>query len=152
MTDTGGGEKYRTLTSNFYRHASAVILVYSVDDAYTFDNLQIWVEECKSSYEGTSDNIIWAVVGNKCDQPIEVPEERVVSRCKDLDTELYFYVSAKTGENVETMLESIVKAVHESSMTLQSQKKSDSYTPSGIRVASTTKQSSFPSNNDSCKC
>lgn len=111
LHDTGGGERFRTLTSNFYRNADAAILMYSVEDQYTFENLQEWIENAQDSVD--LDNFVWALVGNKCDLPLEIEHDNILDKCEFLGTKLSFFTSAKTGENVKAAFEEIVEAVHE---------------------------------------
>lgn len=39
QADTAGGEKFRTLTSSFFRHADAVIIAYDVTNRESFTNV-----------------------------------------------------------------------------------------------------------------
>ena len=110
LHDTGGGERFRTLTSNFYRNADAAILMYSVEDRYTFENLQEWVESASDVVD--LDCFEFALVGNKSDQPLEVEHESIRARCDMLNTQLSFFTSAKTGENVIEAFEKIIEHVH----------------------------------------
>ena len=110
LHDTGGGERFRTLTSNFYRNADAAILMYSVEDRYTFENLQEWVESATDVVD--MDSFVFALVGNKSDLPLEVEHESIRARCDILDTQLSFFTSAKTGDNVITSFEKIIQHVH----------------------------------------
>ena len=113
LHDTGGGERFRTLTSNFYRNASAAILMYSVDEMLSFQNLQEWIENLQSSMiPWDPDNFAWAIVGNKCDLPLEIEHDTILSLCKNQKTNLNFFTSAKTGENVKEAFEKIVEEVH----------------------------------------
>ena len=111
LHDTGGGERFRTLTSNFYRNADAAILMYSVEDQYTFENLQEWIENAQDSVD--LDNFVWALVGNKCDLPLEIEHDHILDKCEFLGTKLSFFTSAKTGENVQAAFEEIVEAIHD---------------------------------------
>lgn len=111
LHDTGGGERFRTLTSNFYRNASAAILMYSVEDRFTFENLQEWIENAHDSITDV-DNFVWALVGNKSDLPLEIEHDTILSRQEQLKTELSFFTSAKTGENVTATFERIIEAIH----------------------------------------
>ncbi|XP_019636851.1 PREDICTED: ras-related protein Rab-18-like, partial [Branchiostoma belcheri] len=43
--DTAGVERFRTLTQGYYRHADAVLLVYSLPDSATLRMLTSWVRE-----------------------------------------------------------------------------------------------------------
>ena len=84
--------------------------MYSVEDPYTFESLQSWIEETRE-YCARSKNFVWAVVGNKSDLQFEIEEYRVSQICEQLNTKLCFYTSAKTGENVVSVFEEIIKVV-----------------------------------------
>ena len=84
--------------------------MYSVEDRYTFENLQEWVESASEVVD--LDSFVFALVGNKSDQPLEVEHESIRARCDTLNTQLSFFTSAKTGENVIQSFEKIVHYVH----------------------------------------
>ena len=46
--DTCGQEVYRSLISNFYRSSSMAIIVYSIDNEESFNDLDNWVKQLKS--------------------------------------------------------------------------------------------------------
>ena len=97
-----------------YHRASAAILVYSIDNSDSFDDLHFWVEECRENLWGNSGHeLLWAVVGNKSDLLCEVSSDRVEEFCENLGTTLKFEVSAKTGDNVEKMFEKVAETVHD---------------------------------------
>ena len=63
--DTAGQELYRALAKNFYLNASIGILVYDIRRKESFESIKdYWYEQLKISGE---ENMIFAVVGNKCD-------------------------------------------------------------------------------------
>ena len=84
--------------------------MYSIEDRYTFENLQEWIENTQDTID--LDTFVWALVGNKSDLPLEIEHDTIKSRCVQLGTELSFFVSAKTGENVVNALEKTVQEVH----------------------------------------
>lgn len=84
--------------------------MYSVEDKYTFENLQEWVDNASDVVE--MDNFVFALVGNKCDLPLEVEHESIKARCESLHTQLSFFTSAKTGDNVLEAFEKILEHVH----------------------------------------
>ncbi len=142
LHDTGGGERFRTLTSNFYRNADAAILMYSVEDRFTFENLQEWYENASEVLPNV-DNFVWGVVGNKVDLPIEVEMESVDDKCQSIGTELKFLVSAKTGEMVQESLEAVIREVHKRSLARRATG-TDTILPSGVnitQVSNNTKKS-----------
>ena len=85
--------------------------MYSVEDRYTFENLQEWIEKCRDSVEDL-DSFVWAVMGNKSDLPIEIEQDRIKARCEQLGTTLCFFTSAKTGENCMSSLEKVIEEIH----------------------------------------
>lgn len=38
--DTAGAERYRTITSNYYRNSNAIIFVYDVTERSSFDHVE----------------------------------------------------------------------------------------------------------------
>lgn len=110
LYDTAGGEHHRTLTSNYYEKADAAILVYSIEDNFTFQNLHYWIDEAQQFVD--PGGFTWALLGNKCDLPAEILEGQVKHLADELKTELSFFISAKTGENVKNAFEYIIESVH----------------------------------------
>ena len=44
--DTAGSEAFRSIVSAYYRGANAVVLVYSIDDKYSFQEMRsFWITE-----------------------------------------------------------------------------------------------------------
>ena len=65
--DTAGAERYRTITSNYYRGSHAIIFVYDVTERSSFDNIEkFWLKEVKEYFPNTSE-IVMMLVGNKID-------------------------------------------------------------------------------------
>jgi len=66
--DTVGQEKFRSLSKLFFKDTKIVILVYSIVDKNSFDNLSYWLNSVK---ETIGSDFILGVVGNKCDLFLE---------------------------------------------------------------------------------
>ncbi|KAA8516593.1 hypothetical protein F0562_016901 [Nyssa sinensis] len=99
--DTAGQEKFRTLTSSYYRGAQAIILVYDVTRRETFTNLSdVWAKEV--DLYSTNLNCVKMLVGNKVDRESErvVSKEEGIALAKEHGC-LFLECSAKTRENVE---------------------------------------------------
>lgn len=86
--------------------------MYSVEDNFTFENLQEWIENARDSISDL-DSFVWALVGNKSDLPLEIEHDKILARQEQLETELSFFTSAKSGENVVATFERIVEAIHD---------------------------------------
>lgn len=73
-----GQERFRTLTSSYYRGAHGIILgrssgvnayrvVYDVTCQSSFENLQTWLSECENYCTDQADSIVKLLVANKID-------------------------------------------------------------------------------------
>ncbi|KAI3442912.1 uncharacterized protein J3R85_000624 [Psidium guajava] len=111
--DTAGQEKFRTLTSSYYRNAQGIILVYDVTRKETFANLSnVWAKEVE--LYSTSQNCVKMLVGNKVDKDSEkaVSSEEGITLAKELGC-LFLECSAKTRTNVEQCFEKLALKIME---------------------------------------
>ena len=82
--DTAVQEIYRALAKNFYLNAAIGVLVYDIKRQSSFDSIKnYWYDQLKESGE---ENMIFAVVGNKCDlfNEEEVDEEEAKKFAKSI--------------------------------------------------------------------
>lgn len=97
--DTAGQEKFRTITSSYYRGAHGVALVFDLTDRSSFNDIRQWNQELKRYCCEGVDRIL---IGAKSD----LSETRVIDAQEgwDLARELgvaYFELSSKTGTGVD---------------------------------------------------
>lgn len=118
LHDSPGKTRFETQQiSSLYRSSNIFLLIYSVHDVSTFVNLRLWYQECREYIWGDNGQCpVWAVVGNKSDLPIDVSPEMVDDLISELDINLTFEVSAKTGEAVEEMFDIVIEATHHVNM------------------------------------
>ena len=110
--DTAGQEKFKTITSSYYRNAHAVMIVYDVSDRKSFENIEQWLSDIEKF---CPTKVCKMIIGNKCD--IDATEREVkYEDAKAFATELnidYIETSAKTSNNVEKafiqMVEELIK-------------------------------------------
>ena len=78
--DTAGQERFRSISKLYYRGASAVVLVYSILDEGSFQEMGRWLSEVK---ENIGDDVVVHVVGTKSDVVAQEPSRRKVpfERC-----------------------------------------------------------------------
>ena len=62
--DTCGQETYRSLIKSFYRNSSLAIIVYSIENKNSFQDLDLWIKELKINNSPDTKIIL---VGNKLD-------------------------------------------------------------------------------------
>eukprot|EP01117_Protostelium_nocturnum_P020454 TRINITY_DN9202_c0_g1_i1.p1 TRINITY_DN9202_c0_g1~~TRINITY_DN9202_c0_g1_i1.p1 ORF type:complete len:236 (+),score=87.32 TRINITY_DN9202_c0_g1_i1:94-801(+) len=113
--DTAGQERFRTVTSSFYRGANGIILVFDLADKNSYEEaIPEWLREIKN-YTTDATHVI--LVGNKSDKITDDSQRGVLKHeveewAKEQDIP-YFELSAKTNEGVEEtfnyLLEKIVK-------------------------------------------
>ena len=95
--DTCGQERLRALTSNYYKNADGILLVYDVNSDETFNNLGIWFESIDQNC-GRKPPII--IIGNKIDLGGKIDDE-IMKDFKNKNKDyVMFQCSAKTGENI----------------------------------------------------
>ncbi|XP_013389542.1 ras-related protein SEC4 [Lingula anatina] len=96
--DTPGQESFRNMTKLYYKDNASCAIVFDVSNACTYAGAKRWYADIKS--ERTGEDAFIAFIGNKTDLQWD-PE--LPSR-EEIEQELEhpcFFVSAKTGENVD---------------------------------------------------
>ena len=96
--DTAGQEKYRTITSSYYRNAQGIIVAYDITSQESFANVKIWLQEIDRY---APEDISVLLVGNKTD--LEDQREVTTQEGKEFASELgieFLETSAKASTNV----------------------------------------------------
>ena len=106
--DTAGQERYHNITSQIFKGAEGILLVYDVNDEVSFAKIKDWIEQIKSN---TEEEICLVLLGNKCDI-----EERAISkeRGKEMAEELninYYETSALNGTGINEAFEGLTKKI-----------------------------------------
>ena len=96
LWDTAGQEKYRNLTSIYYRDAAAVIIVYDITKMESFENSKLWLEEVK---EKVKPNTIISLVGNKTDMIDNEEVDIELANGFADENGLKFHVSSAKSDN-----------------------------------------------------
>ena len=106
--DTAGQEKYRSLTTMFYKDAIAAVMVYDVTRKDSFEEMKnYWANQIK---ENSPENIILAIAANKSDliEQETVDEEEARNFAKELNA-IFVTTSAKSSEGINSLFEEIAK-------------------------------------------
>ena len=87
-------------------------MVYDLEHKYTLDSLHGWIDtvEC---FLGSDSVLVWALFGNKSDLDRtvwQIEESHLASFEKKVN--LFFNVSAKTGENILTAFGEVAEVLH----------------------------------------
>ena len=109
--DTAGQEKYRSITSSYYKGAHGCLLVYDITRKATFENIDKWLAEIKLS---SNNEINMVLIGNKCDleDKREVSIEEAQNKAKLLNM-AFMETSALNGTNVEKAFNELVNNVYQ---------------------------------------
>ncbi|KAL7830059.1 hypothetical protein SRHO_G00311860 [Serrasalmus rhombeus] len=108
--DTAGLERYRAITSAYYRGAVGALLVYDVTKHLTYENVERWLKEL---YDHADPHIVVMLVGNKSDLAAQrtVPTEEAKSYAEDKGL-LFMETSALESTNVESAFLEVLTAIH----------------------------------------
>mmetsp|Transcript_14139 Transcript_14139/g.26588 ORF Transcript_14139/g.26588 Transcript_14139/m.26588 type:complete len:198 (+) Transcript_14139:3422-4015(+) len=109
--DTAGQEKYRALTSNYYRGAVGVMLVYDITNRTTFVNLVNWLAEAMRYHQN---GVTLMLVGNKIDvaqREVSFAEGEEFAKKYNLE---FIETSALSRMNVEVAFNVLLRKALES--------------------------------------
>lgn len=107
IADTGGQERFRALTSSYYRYADGVIVVFDTTNRKSFDQLPSWLDEVKLQ---SSEFVHVLIVGNKSDSAQKVvSEEEAIQFAKIHGPYSYIETSAKYNYNVDHIFKTIAQ-------------------------------------------
>ena len=83
LWDTGGQEKYHSLTKIFVNEANIAFIIYAINDKASYEKIDFWYNLVKES----CGNIVIAIIGNKKDlyEEEQVNEEDAIKKAKSLN-------------------------------------------------------------------
>ena len=106
--DTVGQERFRTITKSFFKGAHAIVLIFSVIDSDSFNNVRKWITQIRDSADK---DVILILAGNKNDcEDRKVDKSEAEELANEFDIK-YFDCSAKTGENINKAFEELIEAM-----------------------------------------
>lgn len=120
--DTAGQERFMTIVSAYYRTINGVILVFDLNDKYSFLALETWMKELENNKNNKNKKISVMLVGNKCDlisdttddEKQEISNVEILNFMKTSTYPIsYIKASAKTGYNVNKIFETIAENIYE---------------------------------------
>ncbi|RUS81440.1 hypothetical protein EGW08_010824 [Elysia chlorotica] len=113
LCDTGGQERYRSLTSSYYRGAHGAILVMSLKNSASLDSIEQWLADLDTFCSASSCSRV--LLGTNCSSPARaIPPEsgRLFAESRalpymEIDTSHYFNVV----ESLQLIVDRIVREV-----------------------------------------
>ncbi|XP_039608506.1 ras-related protein Rab-25b [Polypterus senegalus] len=108
--DTAGLERYRAITSAYYRGAVGALLVYDISKHLTYASVERWLKEL---YDHADPHIVVMLVGNKSDlahvRAVPTEEARDFAGKNGL---LFIETSALESTNVETAFHNVLSEIY----------------------------------------
>jgi len=106
--DTAGQESFRSITRIFYKGSHAVFIVFDITNRKSFESVKEWQKEIENNADA---DVIKYLVGNFADMEDEreVSPEDAVALMKELDFQHYIETSALTGQNINSLFETVTK-------------------------------------------
>ena len=78
LWDTAGEERFRSITTSYYKASQGLLLMYDITRRDTFDNVENWIKSIKDSL-GEEEKYVIVLVGNKVDLANANPDSREVT-------------------------------------------------------------------------
>lgn len=104
--DTGGQERFRTITKSYYERAVGVMLVYDCGDEHSFADIQNWIKQIEIH---SSHPQMKVLVAAKCDLAArKVTEAQGQALAKEFKMQ-FVETSAKTGMNVSRAFQTLAE-------------------------------------------
>jgi len=97
--DTAGQERFRTITTAYYKSSKAFLMVYDIGDADSFKDIHAWIKQIELY---SNHKHVRVLIGNKLDNEAARQVARADAEAFAKTNQcVFFEVSAKTGENVQ---------------------------------------------------
>lgn len=108
--DTAGQERYRAITSAYYRGAVGALLVYDITKYSSFQNVERWLKELRDHADA---NIVIMLCGNKSDlrhlRAVSTEEAMVFAEKNNL---AFIETSALDSTGVSTAFQQILTEIY----------------------------------------
>ncbi|KAF1754427.1 hypothetical protein GCK72_020988 [Caenorhabditis remanei] len=111
--DTAGQDRYRAITSAYYRGTLGALVVYDIAKHQTFENIERWLKELRNHADQQDISIM--LVGNKTDlrhlRAVPTDEAAVFAERNQMS---FIETSALDSTNVEEALRNLLTAIYKS--------------------------------------
>lgn len=106
--DTGGQERFRTITQSYYRSANGIILCYDITCRQSFESLHRWIEDVSKF---AVPNVAKILIGTKEDlhEQRTVDWDEGLNLCRAHQMVEFMEVSSKENLNVEAAFTELAK-------------------------------------------
>ena len=103
IQDTAGQERYRSITSAYYKGAKGALIVYDITRKNTFDNIDKWITDLKLNGDK---NICIIILGNKR----EINKNDGIKKAEMYKT-AFLETSALNGDNISKAFDELIEQI-----------------------------------------
>jgi small GTP-binding protein len=107
--DTAGQERYKNLVPMYCRNAAALVVVYDISSASSFEESKFWCDSYRSPPEAAHQEIYF--VANKIDLGAPAVDELTAREYAESVPGHYFLTSATTGQGIEALFQDVAARV-----------------------------------------
>ena len=113
MWDTAGSERFKSLIPSYIKNANAIILAYDLTSKSSFTSLEKWMSDISDKVPS---NAYIIITGNKLDleNKRQVSLEDVKKFCDEKNLQ-FVETSAKTGQNIKLLFDTITGCLYNNS-------------------------------------
>ena len=107
--DTAEQERYRSITSAYYKGAKGALIVYDITRKNTFDNIDKWITDLKLNGDK---NICIIILGNKSDliDKREINKNDGIKKAEMYKT-AFLETSALNGDNISKAFDELIEQI-----------------------------------------
>ncbi|XP_033747688.1 ras-related protein RIC1-like isoform X1 [Pecten maximus] len=110
ICDTAGQERYRSLTSSYYRGTHGCLILFDVTKGHTFESVQSWYSDLEA-YCTSPEMISTILVGNNCDsEEREIPKEKAEKLAEHIGIP-YMEVYSDNSHTVSDVFEALADMI-----------------------------------------
>ena len=121
LFDTAGQERFRAITTSYYKGSQGALLIYDISNRNTFDNVETWVNSINETLNNINNSkCVIILIGNKSDlidsddKKREVTEEEAKIVCEKFNLIWDGEISVKNieYEEIRKLFETYVKQIY----------------------------------------
>ena len=105
--DTDGQERFKNITTQYYKGADGIVFVFDVTNKYSYETMRKWILDIVNKEE----ELNFVLFGNKCDFEYREVTEEMGKKLGEEFKINYFETSYITGQGIEEGFESLSRDI-----------------------------------------